>query len=395
MNALYVDHNLYFHLNRKDKYTVCQIFNPGNFFDEVVIIDQSGYGKSRLSDNIMIYSITDTKKILFKPINLWRKKNFIKKIAKEHNIDLLIQLFGSPFDTSLPLVMASRETSIPCIITTQNEYLELFRDEHPLLFKTGIIQSLYNYILKGAKGIRLVSKHLIGEIPEHLRYKCEYIPRKENLSFLRKIRGKNKNEKNKNKKSDRDMDPEPDRELVYLTVSKLKKQKNLKNAVIAFGRSLKKNNNMRFIIVGSGNLKDELIDLIKKMQLTSKVEIIDGIKREDLLQLYANSDVFLFPSRYEGRPRALFEAIFYKLPIICLDIPSTEGMVNDGVNGIRVETGSIEGIEKAINDMGNARLRKKLSKGNSFYDVEEFSIDNVNKKEIEFYSGIINKTKNL
>ena len=152
---------------------------------------------------------------------------------------------------------------------------------------------------------------------------------------------------------------------------------------------------MRFIIVGSGNLKDELIDLIKKMQLTSKVEIIDGIKREDLLQLYANSDVFLFPSRYEGRPRALFEAIFYKLPIICLDIPSTEGMVNDGVNGIRVETGSIEGIEKAINDMGNARLRKKLSKGNSFYDVEEFSIDNVNKKEIEFYSGIINKTKNL
>ena len=377
--VLYLTTNLKFCLRRKDNETVYHIFNPGGFFDKAVIIDNSCRKRYSLFDDVVVLPYLGDRNPLSRPVDVIRGMKRIKNIAHEYDIDLIIQLFSLPYDARFALVWAVKETGIPYIMTIQNEYSKLFREERSFFSRLNIPQKLYEYNLKKAQGIRLNSKELINEVPVSYQDKTCYIPRKENIAYLKSIR-------KKNKQTDK-------RELTYLMVSRLRKQKNVIKAVLAFGQSLEKNKNKRLIIVGKGNLKEQIIDLIADKGFREHIELIDELGREEILQLFAVSDVFLFPSRYEGRPRVVFEAIVFRLPIICADIEPTRNMVVDQVNGLRVDPESIDEIKKAIEKMENDELRDKLSAGNEFYNIDEYSIENVNSMEIKFYSKIIEDKK--
>ena len=76
----------------------------------------------------------------------------------------------------------------------------------------------------------------------------------------------------------------------------------------------------KLVIIGSGKEKENLLNLIKKNNLSNKVEIVDEVKREDLISYYENASVLIVSSRDEGGPRVALEALYLGVPVISTDV---------------------------------------------------------------------------
>ncbi|MBT8327453.1 MAG: glycosyltransferase family 4 protein [Bacteroidia bacterium] len=93
--------------------------------------------------------------------------------------------------------------------------------------------------------------------------------------------------------------------------------------ILSFARFVKNlpkeaQNNAKLTLVGKGPEEKYLRSIIKKQGIIDKVEFIDWIEREDLMNLMKSSSLFLFPS-HEGAGMVVAEALSFALPVVCLD----------------------------------------------------------------------------
>ena len=76
--------------------------------------------------------------------------------------------------------------------------------------------------------------------------------------------------------------------------------------------------------------------------------------REDLPEILAAADLFVFPSVYEGLPGAVIEAMALGLPIVASDLPSIGELVEASSNAILVERASpaqlVTAVETLLDD---------------------------------------------
>lgn len=104
---------------------------------------------------------------------------------------------------------------------------------------------------------------------------------------------------------------------------------------------------LKFIIVGKGELELKLKNIIKNKSLEDKIIMKRDVSKEEIVQLYQNALLFILPSYYEGLPTVLLEAMAAGLPVIARDIPSVSEVITNEKNGLLVN-GSIEEFTKAI-----------------------------------------------
>lgn len=80
---------------------------------------------------------------------------------------------------------------------------------------------------------------------------------------------------------------------------------------------------MDFVFAGKGVASKEIISLSKKYSNIHYIPWSDNVG-----EIYSLSDCFCLPSRFEGCPIALLEALYYKLPIIASNIPEIEAIID-------------------------------------------------------------------
>src|SRR5258706_2774645 len=74
---------------------------------------------------------------------------------------------------------------------------------------------------------------------------------------------------------------------------------------------------IQIVIAGGGPLKEELEAEADQLNISAGVKFLG--MRDDLPILMSSADIFFFPSRFEGMPNSVFEAIGYGLPVIAAD----------------------------------------------------------------------------
>ena len=113
-------------------------------------------------------------------------------------------------------------------------------------------------------------------------------------------------------------------DIMLLSVGELSERKN-HEAVI---RALKVLNNdkIKYFIVGKGQLKEYLENLISDMNLQNQVTLLGF--RTDVLELCKSADIFIFPSLQEGLPVALMEAMACKTIVLCSAIRGNTDLIN-------------------------------------------------------------------
>lgn len=99
-------------------------------------------------------------------------------------------------------------------------------------------------------------------------------------------------------------------------------QKNQEFLVKVFAKAYRHNNNLLLLLIGQGELKKDIIQLTKKLEIEEAVCCLDWQENvEDYLQAM---DIFCLPSRFEGLPISAIEAQAAGLPCYIADTVTEE-----------------------------------------------------------------------
>lgn len=107
--------------------------------------------------------------------------------------------------------------------------------------------------------------------------------------------------------------------IKIISVGRLTDQKD-HLTILKAAKLLSKKINFKLLIVGSGELKNILINFIKINQLNKKVKIISF--KTNIYKYIKKSDLVILSSKYEGLPNILLESICLNKPIISSDCPT-------------------------------------------------------------------------
>lgn len=137
-----------------------------------------------------------------------------------------------------------------------------------------------------------------------------------------------------------------DDDVLFLSVGRLVYQKAHEYLVSAMSIVVQDAPNAKVGICGDGALRNDLEMQIHSLRLEEHIRLFG--MRDDVIKYLAAADVFVLPSRWEGLPIALLEAMSAGLPVIATRVEGVNEVVQDGIHGLLVPTESPDTLAKAI-----------------------------------------------
>lgn len=136
--------------------------------------------------------------------------------------------------------------------------------------------------------------------------------------------------------------------------------KNHKGLLQAFARVLLEYPNCKLHLVGDGDLRPEIEQLVAQLQLNESV-IFHGMQ-SDVHPYLQRADVFVLPSSYEGMPMTIIEAMGTGLPIVASAVGGIPDMIRDGQSSLLVQPEPEEIANAILMMLRDASLREKLGR---------------------------------
>ncbi|MBO5086473.1 MAG: glycosyltransferase family 4 protein [Paludibacteraceae bacterium] len=132
----------------------------------------------------------------------------------------------------------------------------------------------------------------------------------------------------------------------FVTVGSLFHIKGYDILIEAFAK-IAHGNNFKLTIVGDGNQRTLLQQLIVKHNLQSKVLLVGRKSRPEVADILANSDVYVSSSRNENFSVSVLEALSVGLPVVATICGGIKECIN-GSNGLLVPTEDVNALSSAM-----------------------------------------------
>ena len=133
---------------------------------------------------------------------------------------------------------------------------------------------------------------------------------------------------------------------------------------------------VHFDIVGGGDQRKKLEQLIAKLGLGDRVTLHGRIDEEPLRELYSRASVFVISSVAELQSIATMEAMASGLPVVAANAVALPHLVQDGVNGYLFEPGNADDLAEKLRRVLTASPEEYLAmqeaslKGVEIHDIE-------------------------
>lgn len=244
-----------------------------------------------------------------------------KKKLKEIKPDIIISFLPMP---SFRVIIANSKLKIPVIVSDRNDPNEEYKSKISKIFMKCLYPKANGFVFQTKQQKEYFSNEIQNKsIIIFNPIKNEFVG--VDTKDIKKI------------------------ENTIINVGRLVEQKNQKMLINAFSKVSKKHKKYNLKIYGEGPLKEEIEKQIELLNLKDRVMLMgltDNIKDE-----LANSKIFILSSNYEGMPNALIEAMSMGCGVISTDCPcgGPKELIDDGKNGILIQTGNEEELEKSIN----------------------------------------------
>ncbi len=146
---------------------------------------------------------------------------------------------------------------------------------------------------------------------------------------------------------------------------------------------------VKVLIVGDGELRDKVEKYILRKNLNEKVKLLG--ERFDVPGILAQSDIFILPSRWEGLPLTIIEAMMAKLPVIASAVGGVPELVDNGITGILVPPRDVEALRFAIRKLvENPDLRVQMGINGYKKAIEKFKLEDMLAKTLNVYYEVLN-----
>lgn len=170
-------------------------------------------------------------------------------------------------------------------------------------------------------------------------------------------------------------------------ISSLAKQKDLITFINTAEKVIKKNSNVRFVILGTGSEEPVLRELVKMKQLENCVFFL-GFKT-NVADYLKEFDVLLMTSITEGLPLTIYEAFASKIPIVSTKAGGIPEVVKDGINGYLTEIGDADLLaEKCLLLLDQPDIANKFKNHSFDLVTSQFDLKNLEENYYHFYTNL-------
>ena len=145
--------------------------------------------------------------------------------------------------------------------------------------------------------------------------------------------------------------------------------------------------NWHVAIIGEGEQEKKLKDMVTEMNLNDKITFFGF--RPDRLSFLKGFDLFALPSRSEGIPRCIMEAMGAGIPVVASDIPGCRHLVENEKTGLLFETDNPASLASAIKKIQSVNsLKRELSDRGKKNIYENFSAARMAREYEELFLNL-------
>ena len=350
-------------------------FNPGNIFDDVHIIS---FTDSDIEEE-KVQKIAGTGKLIIHSvgkINIKNRKKEISKvlkIVKKINPDV-IRAYNSLIQGWCAAHIA-QELEIPFYVSLHTQYdynrqLAKKKNFKKYLGLKYLEKFVEPYVLKNADKITIVYRIIEPYVLKHTTTKPELLYNKINCKeFLNA-------DKNKNLSSP-----------LVLSVGNLIESKNHKLLIDSI-----ENLDVNLLIIGKGELYNELTEKINSKNLQNKITILESVPYHNMSSYYKASDIFAlaYDPNQEGLPMPVMEAMASGTPVI---VPESEDSRELGDSVVFAKR-NVEEFTKKIDELLKNKTKRDEYSVKCIETAKKFDISKLEKREAEIYQELIKNGKN-
>jgi glycosyltransferase involved in cell wall biosynthesis len=153
-------------------------------------------------------------------------------------------------------------------------------------------------------------------------------------------------------------------------------------------RAVSSLSDVRVVVVGEGDERSRLERLAAEQGISGRV-YMPGWDDNPRARL-PGFDIFALPSRSEGFPLALVEAMFAGLPVVASRVGSVAEAVNDGEAGLLVEPDDVEGLTRALARLRDyPSLRQKLGEKARAVAERKHTAERTAKAYLDLWNDLI------
>jgi colanic acid/amylovoran biosynthesis glycosyltransferase len=144
------------------------------------------------------------------------------------------------------------------------------------------------------------------------------------------------------------------RNIKILSVARFVEKKGLKYGIEAVAKVAMKYNNVKYNIIGGGELRDELERLISDLSIEEHIKLIGWKSQNEIKVLMSETDIFLAPSvtsrngDQEGIPVVLMEAMASGIPVISTYHSGIPELIEDGKSGFLAPERDVDTLVEKI-----------------------------------------------
>ena len=167
-------------------------------------------------------------------------------------------------------------------------------------------------------------------------------------------------------------------------IARITYQKDPLTTLKAFKEAAKQNDRLRLLMVGEGDMQDEVEAFIDEHELRGIIKRMGFQSRvPDLLTAV---DIFTLVSRWEGLPIGLLESMAMKSAIIASKVDGTKEFLSHGNNGFLVEKEDAAHFTECLVELASSEdLRNQFGEAVYALAREKFAVDRMVDETQEVY----------
>jgi glycosyltransferase involved in cell wall biosynthesis len=264
-------------------------------------------------------------------------------------------------DGAWSAAIASRVYARPLIVRAGYLWAEFFERERGWGIKARIASALQSFALRQAEVVVLTTdemKHHVMRVYGIAAESIHVIPNYVDVGLFR---------------------PRPDVEPVAGRVCYIGRLHARKN-VIALLRALTRVPGASLTVVGEGGELATLLAFARERRI--EVRFLGALPQERLPEEIARAEVFVLPSRFEGHPKALIEAMACGAAVVGTDVEGTRAVIRHEETGLLCPL-TEEGLARAIQRLlADGDLRRRLGRAARAFVEREYGLDRIVEQEL-------------
>lgn len=176
-----------------------------------------------------------------------------------------------------------------------------------------------------------------------------------------------------------------------LFVGTLSERKGIKYLIQAMPLIIKEYPEAKLLVIGDGNLKNEMIALTKELKVDNNIIFTGAIEHDKLPPYFATADLFILPSLSEGFGLVIIEAISCKTLAVTSNLPEINDIIIENNTGFYFENKNSTSIsQKIIYILKNKEIFNTIKENGRQYVNANFAWNLVSNNYIKIINSLYN-----